>query len=246
MQKSTEQPNPPLNGRRLLAARLQWLGSALLSDVLDEAGFPHQVLHRSLAPLSSSAGFCGPARCLGGGVKVAVGSEVAPGGLLTPYAMASEAVPGSVTVLSAGGFDAGAVLGGMLARDLQSLGVLGLVTDGLVRDREEINVSTFPVVCAGVTPVNGARRWSIVSIGEPIALPGQHGGGVSIRDADLILSDSDGAIVVPQAIAQDVAQMGEELARREAEIEQLRSGENIARLAEARTERFSHIRWLRS
>jgi len=246
MEQSTGHPNPALPGQRLLAARLQRLGTALLSDVLDEAGFPHQVLHRSLVPLASGAAFCGPARCLGGVATVAVASEVAPGSLLTPYAMASEAVPGSVTVLSAGGFVAGGILGGMLTRDLLSLGVLGLVTDGLVRDREEIEGLGFPVVCTGVTPVNGARRWNIVSVGEPVTLPGQHGGTVCIRDADMILADGDGTIVIPETIAEDVAEMGEVLARREVEVERLRDKGDLASVAQARAERFNHIRWLRS
>ncbi|WP_108259039.1 RraA family protein [Mangrovicoccus ximenensis] len=48
-----------------ISDRLLALGSATLSDVLDEAGFQAQTLSPAIRPVSRDAAFCGPALCIG-------------------------------------------------------------------------------------------------------------------------------------------------------------------------------------
>lgn len=228
-----------------LRARLAALECAVLSDVLDEAGFPAQVLGNGLGALVPGRSFAGQAVCVQGEPKVMTQTVAPAKAFETPYALAMAASPGSVLVVSTGGFQGGAIVGGMLAGDLLAQGTAALVTDGLVRDHAEIKALDLPVVCAGVTPVNGARRWAILSTKQPVVLTGQHGGVVRIAPGDWLVGDADGVVVIPQAIAVEVASMAEELAKRERAIESARAVASIAEQAQARKERFSHVRWLR-
>lgn len=228
-----------------LQARLAELDSALLSDVLDESGFTAQILSNRLFSLVPGKRFVGQAVCVQGERRIATQTVPPADAFATPYALATAASPGRVLVVSTGGFRDGAIIGGMLARDLRAQGAEALVTDGCIRDRGEIDALGLPVVCAGITPINGARRWVIVSTTEPVALAGQHGDIVRIAPGDWLLGDGDGVVVIPQAIAAAVADMAEELARRERAIEFARGTATILEQSQARKARFSHVRWLR-
>lgn len=228
-----------------IRARLAALESAVISDVLDETGYPAQALSSALGALVPGRRFVGKAVCVQGQPRVVTQTAVPEKAFATPYALAMTATNGSVLVVSTGGLSSGAILGGMLARDLLAQGTAALVTDGLVRDRAEIEALGLPVVCAGVTPVNGARRWAILSMTQPVVLNGQHGGAVRITPGDWLVGDADGVVVIPQAIAVEVASMAEELAKRERAIESAHPMASFAEQAQARKERFSHIRWLR-
>lgn len=228
-----------------LAARLTRLDTATVSDVLDEAGFPSQVLSFTIASMLPDVRFAGPAVCLRGQVRIATRTTPPPGVHLSPYALDAAATAGAVMVVATGGFMDGAILGGAIARGLRHLGCAGLVTDGLVRDRTELVEVGFPVAAAGVTPVNGSRRWSIVDVDGPVFLLGQGGGSVQLSPGDYVLGDADGVIVVPRDVAPDVVAMAEELARKEALItDEMMAG---ARREEAfaRHDRFAHLRRLR-
>lgn len=231
--------------REALRARLATLDCAVLSDVLDEAGFPTQVLSNQFAALAPGQRFVGQAVCVQGEPRVATQTVAPAEAFAMPYAFASAVTPDSVLVVSTGGFRGGAIVGGMLAGDLLAEGAAALVTDGCIRDRAEIEVLGLSVVCAGVTPVNGARRWVIVSTSQPVVLAGQHGGVVRIAPGDWLVADGDGVVVIPQLVAAEVVDMAEELANRELAIEAVREAASIAEQAQARKERFSHVRWLR-
>lgn len=231
--------------REPFRARLAALECAVLSDVLDEAGFPTQVLSNRFAALAPGQRFVGQAVCVQGEPRVATQTLAPAEAFATPYALAAAANPGSVLVVSTGGFSGGAIVGGMLAGDLLAQGAAALVTDGCIRDRAEIEVLGLSVVCAGVTPVNGARRWVIVSTSQPVVLAGQHGGVVRIAPGDWLVADGDGVVVIPQSVAAEVADLAEELANRERAIEAVRKVASIAEQAQARKERFSHVHWLR-
>ncbi|HRP95646.1 MAG TPA: hypothetical protein PL143_05295 [Rhodocyclaceae bacterium] len=232
---------------RALVTRLAQAGSAVVSDVLDECGFSTQVLDNAIRRVDGGAvAVCGPIRCVRGETRVTVQTVAPSDAFLSPYALAGAAEPGAVLVVATGVFRGGAILGGMLAADLAERGCAGLVTDGLVRDRSELEALGMMVCSAGVTPVNGARRWAITELGGSVALPGQHGGAVLIASGDYVLADGDGIVVIPRSIADEVAALAEELACREAALECERADRTLEALAEARKRRFSHIKWLRT
>jgi 4-hydroxy-4-methyl-2-oxoglutarate aldolase len=90
----------------------------------------------------------------------------------------------------------------------------------------------MPVFCAGVTP-NSPVRNGPGDVGLPAVL-----GGVAVESGDIILADEDGAVVVPQALAETVLQRIEGIRAAEREMEaKVQAGlvtpDFIARLASA-------------
>ena len=106
-------------------------------------------------------------------------------------AMASPFPEGCVLVV--GGHDTSrtAVMGDLMAMELQQGGVVGLITDGLVRDSGEIRQLRFPVWCRGTTPAASNKHDPGV-IGGAVTL-----GGAIVRDGDLVIADDDGVVIWP-------------------------------------------------
>lgn len=222
-----------------LVDRLADLESGLISDVLDEAGLPNQVLASTLLPLSPGIRIAGRAACASGECLVSA-KHMAP--TLPADALEQVVGPGTVLVIATGGFVTGACIGGFVAYSLKRQGCRGMLTDGAVRDADEIRALNFPVFCAAVTPINGARRWRLTKTNVAVALPGQTGVPVAIRPGDLILADSDGPVVIPAEIAEQVIADSEELLRIERKIgEELRAGGRRADVFKANP-RFAHVR----
>jgi regulator of RNase E activity RraA len=108
------------------------------------------------------------------------------------------AKPGDIIVI-AGGFDTNYSLwGGIMSLMAVQHGVAGVVTDGLVRDLEQIRQAGLPVYSAGLTPV-GPSKDGKGQIGVPVVC-----GGVLVQPGDIIYGDGDGVVVIPQAEAPAV------------------------------------------
>ncbi len=118
--------------------------------------------------------------------------------------------PGHVLVMDCRG-DARAASGGqILMTRLMKRGVAGMVTDAGMRDAGPIGGMDFPVFCAGPSaPLNLALHHA-VDIDVPIAC-----GGVAVYPGDLIVGDSDGVVVVPRHLADEVARDAAEQERLE-------------------------------
>lgn len=222
-----------------LLARLARLETGQVSDVLDEAGLPSHALSSALVPLASGQCFAGIAVCARGEAAVD-GRHARPA--MPGAALESAMRPGGVLVIDSGGFARGALLGGFVAFSLQRAGCVAIVTDGPVRDADEIRGLGLAVVAGGVTPVNGSRRWRWTDVNVPVTLPGQEGRPVAVAPGDYILADGDGVVVVPAAVAATVIEDAEELARIEKRIgEGLRDGGTRAEVFK-RNPRFDHVR----
>ena len=75
----------------------------------------------------------------------------------------------------------------------------GLVTDGSVRDTDELLSYGFPVFSHSTTPKQGPaamQPWECNGLIE--------GGGVAVRPGDAVVGDQDGVVVVPAAVAATV------------------------------------------
>ena len=190
-------------------------------------------------PLGAGQVFAGIAACVRGGPNVTTRSPVPA---LSPDMLETVGTDRTALVIDAGGFVGGAVLGGFVAYSLQRAGCRAIVTDGAVRDADEIRGLSMPVYSSAVTPVNGWRRWRILEAGVPVSLPGQSGGRVVVTPGDLILGDGDGVVVVPRVHARTIIEDSEELARIEGEIgKELRGGGARSDVFK-RHPRFAHIR----
>lgn len=222
-----------------LLERLSKLETGQVSDVMDEAGLPNHALGSSLRPLIPGSRFAGRAACLRGErfVQGRTTEPPAPGDTFE-----RAAAPGTVIVIEAGEFQGGALLGGFVAYSLQRGGCTGLVTDGAIRDAEEIRGLEFPCVARTITPLNGARRWRLTQADVPVSLPGQTGVPVRIAPGDFILADRDGVVVLPAGVAGQIIEDSEELQRIEARIgKQMRAGGTRSEVFKANP-RFDHVR----
>ena len=122
---------------------------------------------------------------------------------------AIEAAPaGSVVVIDGRGNTLGATLGDILVARLAKKGVLAAVTDAPVRDADEIRRLTLPVLCAGVAPPPSIVGLSFAGYDEIIGC-----GGVAVCPGDVLVCDNDGVVVIPVAMAAEVAEDGVEQER---------------------------------
>lgn len=225
-----------------LIARLAKLETAGFSDVLDEMGYPAQVLASDLRPLDAERRLAGIALCVRGENRVVTQTPVPPEQQLSPYELERQMKPGLVAVIDAGGQNVGATIGGFVATSLKSNGCQGLVTNGGVRDSREIVAVGLPTFCRFVTPVNASRRWSIAEVGQPVHLPGIGGGTVAVRPGDYLLGDADGLVVIPAEIVVLAIEAAETLDAIERTITQgIRDGGTREQLFKLHP-RFAHIR----
>ena len=222
-----------------LLDRLRNLETGQVSDVLDEAGLPNHALASALVPLAPGQRFAGRAACLRGERNVA-GRAQAPAVPADTFERVAK--PGTVVVIEAGGFQGGALLGGFVALSLQRGGCVGLVTDGAIRDADEIRDLGFPCVVGAVTPINGARRWRLTEADVSVCLPGQADGPVRVSPGDYILADGDGVVAIPAGVAEQIIADAEELQRIERRIgEEMRAGGSRTAVFKANP-RFDHVR----
>ncbi|MCY8234906.1 RraA family protein [Priestia endophytica] len=109
-----------------------------------------------------------------------------------------EAKPGDVLVVDAKGDTYRAIAGDFIVGMAKTLGIKGIVVDGVIRDLEGIKRLDFPVFCKGTT-VAASGKAGNGELNVPISC-----GGVTISPGDLIIGDGDGVVVVPQAMEQEV------------------------------------------
>jgi regulator of RNase E activity RraA len=222
-----------------LVERLGRLETGQVADVLAEAGLPDQALSAEIRPTGSSVSFAGVALCARGRLHTRTRREVPS---LPNTALDASVCPGAVVMIDTGGFVGGACLGGLVAASLQRAGAVAIVSDGAVRDVRGIDALGLPAFARAATPVAGARRWGLVTIGEPISLPGQTAASVMVHPGDLVVGDADGVIVIPRACAPTVVEDTEEVARIEARMaEALQAGRPRVEIFKENP-RFDHVR----
>jgi regulator of RNase E activity RraA len=118
-----------------------------------------------------------------------------------PQRRAVETTPaGHVLVVDCRG-DARVASGGqILMTRLMVRGAAGMVSDGGVRDAGPIAEMAMPVFCAGPSAPLNLVHHHATDIDVPIAC-----GGVAVYPGDLIVGDTDGVVVIPAELAEEVA-----------------------------------------
>ena len=113
---------------------------------------------------------------------------------------AIEAMPdGCVAVVDAMGVTDAGIFGDILCARMQKRQVAALVTDGVVRDLAGVLGTGLPVWCQGAAAPASVNGLTFVGWQEPIAC-----GGVAVFPNDLVVIDQDGAVLIPQALIDDV------------------------------------------
>ena len=174
------------------------LYTAVLSDVLDEAGFMGQALKPFVRPLDEASVLCGFART---GLYRKV-YHVEPD--RNPYEIEMDLIDGlkegEVAVLACDGpTDRIAPWGELLTTAARVRRAAGCLTDGLVRDVRRIREVGFPVFAGGIGPLDSKGRAEMAAMDVPVEVA-----GVRIEPGDLIFGDVDGCVAVPKAVAPKV------------------------------------------
>ena len=179
--------------------RLGGVGTALVCDVLDELGVRSSFLGADIRPLWPGDVVAGIAVTLACRPADQIADE--PYGTL--FRALAEPRDGSVLVIAAGDQRSG-VWGELLSVAARARGVAGIVTDGLVRDRAAIGELGFPVHARGVSPLDSAGRQDFAELDVPARF-----GDVEVRSGDWILADELGAVVIPDALVDQVIELAE-------------------------------------
>lgn len=118
-----------------------------------------------------------------------------------PQRHAVEAVgPGQVLVVDARGDLRAGILGDILTLRIARRGAVALVTDGAVRDATGVANVGMSVFAAGAHPL----QHTAIHVAADEQLPIQCG-GVLVLPGDIIAGDDDGVLVIPRAVAAEVA-----------------------------------------
>ena len=135
--------------------------------------------------------------------------------------------PGCIAVADARGTMAAATFGDIGVARMAKRGVSGVVTDGAVRDRNGLMAIGLPIWTVGITAPPPATHLMLVEWQTPIGC-----GGVAVFPDDIIVADADGVIVIPSALAADIAAAGLEQERLdEWQMEQIKRGISLSALA---------------
>ncbi|MFL5334011.1 MAG: ribonuclease activity regulator RraA, partial [Geminicoccaceae bacterium] len=103
------------------------------------------------------------------------------------------------------GSEEAGIFGDILCARMARRGVAALVTDGVVRDAAGVTATGLPVWCNGVAAPPSVADLTFVGWNEPIGC-----GGVAIFPEDVIVADGDGAVVIPSAMLEAVAEAAHE------------------------------------
>lgn len=131
--------------------------------------------------------------------------------------------PGHVFVVDSRKDPRAASAGAILVTRLMVRGVAGFVTDGGVRDADEIAALDIPVFHTRPAAPTNLTLHQPVEANVPIAC-----GDAPVWPGDVILGDGDGVIVIPAHLADEVAAEAVEMtAYEDFAIEQVRNGRSI-------------------
>jgi 4-hydroxy-4-methyl-2-oxoglutarate aldolase len=115
-----------------------------------------------------------------------------------------EAKPGDILVVDAKGDTYRTIAGDFIIGLAQTLGIKGIVTDGVIRDIMGVKKLNYPVFCKGTTVAASAKAgWGQVNV--PISC-----GGTSVNPGDIIVADADGVVVIPKEVEEDVLKKAKE------------------------------------
>lgn len=113
---------------------------------------------------------------------------------------AIEAMPaGCIAVVGAMRTTDAGIFGDILCARMVKKGVAALVTDGVVRDIHGVLATGLPVWAQGTAAPPSVAGLTFVGWQEPIDC-----GGVAVFPNDVIVVDRDGAVLIPDAMLDDV------------------------------------------
>jgi regulator of RNase E activity RraA len=124
---------------------------------------------------------------------------------------AIEAMPaGCIAVVDSMGIQDAGIFGDILCARLVKREVTALVTDGVIRDMAGVLQTGLPVWCRGAAAPPSVAALTFVDWQRPIGC-----GGVAVFPGDVIVTDDDGAVLIPAALLDEIVQLAPEQERLE-------------------------------
>jgi len=141
-----------------------------------------------------------------------------------PIEAIDKAEPGDVLVIDAGSGNT-AVWGELATWSAKMKGLAGVVVDGAVRDLDDLLKMDFPVFCRNISS-NAGEPKGFGEIGVEIKC-----GGQTVRTGDWIVGDDSGVVVIPQEIAQEIANRALDVKEHEDRIrEEIKRGSSLGKI----------------
>jgi regulator of RNase E activity RraA len=199
LERPPEHVAPPLSAEA--RERLEVTSTASLTSELLQRGFRNTFLGGvlPLAPSLRMVGYAFTLRYIP--AREDLDLQVDFDNLRNPQRLAVEAVASDdVLVIDARGELGAASLGHILATRLLRRGAAGLVTDGALRDSDRIRELGLPAYAGGVHAAVSSVAHHPVDMNVPIAC-----GGVAVFPRDVLVGDAEGVVVLPAAVAEEVA-----------------------------------------
>jgi regulator of RNase E activity RraA len=131
--------------------------------------------------------------------------------------------PGHVLVVDSYGNTSAASGGDMLMTRAWKRGVAAVVTDGGLRDGHVLAELPFPTYARQVTITTRAASHHVADLQVPIGCA-----GVAVYPGDVLIGDQDGVLVIPRALAPEIAEQGYEQEQLEAFVnKKIHAGEPL-------------------
>lgn len=141
-----------------------------------------------------------------------------------PQRRAVEDIPqGHVLVMDCRQDASAASAGSILATRLQVRGCAGIVTDGGLRDVDDIGALDMPSFCAKPSAPTNLTKHQALDLNVPIGC-----GSVAVFPGDVAVGDGDGVIIIPAEYVDEIAAEAEGMEGYEAWVmEQVLAGASI-------------------